>query len=485
MKQNFTFKNLFLIAASLGFGHVFGQVTTFSYTGASETYVVPAGVTSIQIETWGAQGGGSEVCGGSIDDDGGFGGYAIGNLDVTPGQVLNVYVGGKPSTTISGASPGGFNGGGVAGQYGGGGGGASDVRVGGTDLADRIIVAGGGGGGNTGCPDHGTGGAGGGLTGGDGISLAGYAIATGGSAMAGGIGAGGGTNGELGIGGTGEYHVAGGGGGYYGGGAAYAAGSGGGSSYLGGVLSGSTISGIRAGNGEIIITVLCEPLTVSVSSTTVCFGDTFTLDASGAGTITWDGGVINGEPFTTTMAGVTTYTATSDNPADCSYSVDILVYDEIEITYVTVDEIDGVDGSIDATVVGGTAPYLYDWDNDMTGDFDDTEDLTSLTGGTYILVVKDSLGCLGAQTVELGSQVSIRENDVLILSVYPNPSATFMTIAYPGNFFYELLNADGKLIFNGSATNSALVNVESLAAGTYFIRIRSNDKQELVKIVKN
>ena len=36
-----------------------GQVTqTFSYTGSNQTFIVPAGVTSITVEVWGGGGGG-------------------------------------------------------------------------------------------------------------------------------------------------------------------------------------------------------------------------------------------------------------------------------------------------------------------------------------------------------------------------------------------------------------------------------------------
>ena len=72
---------------------------------------------------------------------------------MTPGQVLNLFVGGQaPDVGNVTPAPGGFNGGGDGGQYGAVGGGATDVRVGGTALADRVAVAGGGGGGNTAAP---------------------------------------------------------------------------------------------------------------------------------------------------------------------------------------------------------------------------------------------------------------------------------------------------------------------------------------------
>src|SRR5210317_75032 len=122
---------------------IHAQVTTFAFTGAVQTYTVPAGVTAIQIECWGAQGGTGTGFDG-VEGTGGLGGYSIGELVVTPGQILEVYVGGAGDMF----GPGGFNGGGQAGtNYGAAGGGGSDVRVTPYGFGDRVIVAGGGGGG--------------------------------------------------------------------------------------------------------------------------------------------------------------------------------------------------------------------------------------------------------------------------------------------------------------------------------------------------
>ncbi|WP_346861405.1 glycine-rich protein [uncultured Draconibacterium sp.] len=235
---------------------ILDTVAIFNYVGSVQNFIVPAGVHKVKIVAYGAQGGASEVCGSIIEDDGGLGGFAQGFLDVTSGDILQVFVGGKPSNPAIGQSaiPGGFNGGGDAGRYGGAGGGASDVRIDAGTLSDRVIVAAGGGGGNTGCPNHGTGGAGGGLIGSDGIGLSSYPPGGGGTQTDGGAGANAGPAGSFGFGGsTTSYHYAGGGGGWYGGGSAYAAGAGGGSSYIEGVYDSYTISGIQSGDGMVRI----------------------------------------------------------------------------------------------------------------------------------------------------------------------------------------------------------------------------------------
>ncbi|NTW32735.1 MAG: hypothetical protein HGB12_08945, partial [Bacteroidetes bacterium] len=239
------------------------STATFNYTGSQQTWVVPGGVTSITVDVMGAQG--APVNSLNILDSyyglpvrGGRGGRTQGDISVTPGETLYLYVGGAGVYASGGV--GGYNGGGNGCSPGGhGGGGASDIRRGGTALANRVIVAAGGGGdaGNVDCRD---GGSGGGLTGIAGWGCwgndGGGATQTAGGAGGGGKSAG---NGSLGIGGVGVYDGnanrggGGGGGGYYGGGGAFSGAVGGGGSSLV-PAGGSTTSDYKTEYGQIIIT---------------------------------------------------------------------------------------------------------------------------------------------------------------------------------------------------------------------------------------
>ena len=244
--------------ATNAYGTTYGPQTAFTtsgsinfdYTGAQQVFIVPAGVLSISLTVNGATGGNAAS----------KGGLATGQLNVTPGQILYVYVGGAPVAGNYAFSAGGFNGGGTGIGANSGGGGASDVRSGGTALVNRIIVAGGGGGsGINGNTTYGIGGNGGGLLGADGNSTLGATrTGKGGSQTAGGAGAAtAGAAGSLGEGGDGNFTVGngGGGGGYYGGGSGYQGGGGGGSGYIGGVAAGALSSGVNisTSNGRILI----------------------------------------------------------------------------------------------------------------------------------------------------------------------------------------------------------------------------------------
>jgi hypothetical protein len=239
----------------------------FTFTGAPQTFIVPAGVTSLTIDALGAQGGQAEDATG-----GGLGGEALATIAVAPGELLQINVGGQPPS--GNPAPGGFNGGGAGGTAsgpgtlngGGGGGGASDVRQGGTALANRVVVAGGGGGGG-GSAGPCTGGAGGGSAGGDGSPCSnleghgGTQIAPGAPGNSGG-GAGasgtGGAGGDFSGGGGGTHSGGGGGGGLFGGGGGsgsasfFAGGGGGGGSGFTPAGTGLT-AGVRSGNGQVTI----------------------------------------------------------------------------------------------------------------------------------------------------------------------------------------------------------------------------------------
>lgn len=225
---------------------------TFDISGTGYTWAVPAGVTSITVDAYGAQGGMAES-----GYNGAWGGHVQATLAVTPGEALSITVAGQGQIGSSGiGGTGGIGGGGHGGNghvAGGGGGGASWLR-----RVGSILISVGGGGGSTSMNE---GGAGGGTTGEAGgvDALGGSGGGTGsGNGGAGGVGS---TNGGAGsdeMGGSGaDSVIAGGGGGAgysAGGGGASAGGGGGGASYIiAGAMVLANEQGVRSGDGAVTI----------------------------------------------------------------------------------------------------------------------------------------------------------------------------------------------------------------------------------------
>lgn len=246
---------------------------TYNYTGSLQTFTVPAGVTSINIDATGAQGGSINV---SCTATGGLGARMIGDVAVTPGEVITILVGQQGFTNGSDAGGGGgsfvVRAGNIPLVVAGGGGGASNnigscgsnlngidatITTSGTASGNGVVA--GGTGGNGGGASNGSGGGGGGfLT--DGVAGAGLANNNGKSYLNGGAGGTGNNNdfGGYGGGGAGWFTGGngGGGGGYSGGGTSGSqpfTGGGGGGSYNIGTNQINT-AGYQTGNGRVIIT---------------------------------------------------------------------------------------------------------------------------------------------------------------------------------------------------------------------------------------
>jgi hypothetical protein len=245
----------------------------FDYTGAIQTWTVPAGVTKIFVDAAGAQGGTLNTT------FGGKGGKVSAILTVTPGDVLNITVGGQSTTDIAVYGFGGN--GGYSTAYGTkarAGGGLSAISTAApVTQANALVIAGGGGGGCSGYTPTAFGGAGGGLEGADGVGgfgqprtsgkratqLAGGVAgiqydtnsvqATAGSAINGGKGGivVGGSSGWNGGGGGGAGYFGGGGG--AGGGAAQGGGGGGSSWTHASCQQVSNISNFNTGHGRVVI----------------------------------------------------------------------------------------------------------------------------------------------------------------------------------------------------------------------------------------
>jgi hypothetical protein len=276
----------------------FAETRTFGFTGAEQTYTVPADVSAIHVVAIGAKGGKGTSNVSAGGGPGGFGARVEAELAVAPGQVLFVEVGGAGENgSRRRVGTGGFNGGGSSFGVvpGGGGGGATDVRscsinapaCSGTDaLTSRLLVAGGGGGGGAlGRGLAGVGGEGGnagangspgqvagcdpGLTPGGGGG-AGTLSAGGAGGAAGNNGAGPGDPGVLGVGGgaptsmTNPDTGGGGGGGYFGGGAGggtsgcHAGGGGGGSSFTSTGAKGVSVTTDSSGQAGVVITTVAS-----------------------------------------------------------------------------------------------------------------------------------------------------------------------------------------------------------------------------------
>jgi subtilisin-like proprotein convertase family protein len=119
-------------------------------------------------------------------------------------------------------------------------------------------------------------------------------------------------------------------------------------------------------------------------------------------TFLWSNGATT-EDVSGLSAGIYTINITDDN--GCQFSQDITVGTlptiSISLSNSTNEMCGTSNGEIAINVSGGSGSYGYSWDNGMT-----TEDITGLTGGTYVVIVTDANGCQATKSFNILNDVS-------------------------------------------------------------------------------
>lgn len=490
------------------------QSVTFNHTGAMQTWIVPPCVTSIDVIVAGAKGGGS---------NGGSGARITGTFTVTPGQTLFIFCGGMG---ISGNNSGGFNGGGTGHSStdgntsydSWGGGGASDIRFGGTALANRVIVAGGGGGRSGGSAPV-CGGPANCTDGADGCSTFG-AGGLGGTAVSGGNGGTpwnatppGGSPGALGLGGAaGVWQTAsggGGGGGYYGGGgggndgcctgANGGGGGGGGSSLV--PPGGSCLPANNNGHGFVTINYI--PASELFINTSVvqptCFGDSdgsLDIDVSGGVldyNISWTGPsvgnpagpeiTVSGGHFLIPDLAAGNYGLTISDAGGCVENLTVTIN---QPTQVIVDLVSSpvlcngdATGSLAVQVSNGSPGYSLQWSGVSSGDPLGTEIPTSggiypilnLTAGSITVVATDVNNCSSSATAIISEPALLVASNSTVSTVCYGSSDGSATIAVNGGVNGYNLSWVGPSSGNPAgleiSNNGGNFTISNISAGSY------------------
>ncbi|MDG1913391.1 MAG: gliding motility-associated C-terminal domain-containing protein [Crocinitomix sp.] len=165
-----------------------------------------------------------------------------------------------------------------------------------------------------------------------------------------------------------------------------------------------TVTGTDAATGcentaSVDVTVNDNPVvTATTTPDEVCIGETVTFTGGGADTYVWDGGVIDGTPFTPAAAGTFTFnvTGTMDSGCENTASVDITVHD---LPFVTASVDPGEICEGESAVFTGGGADTYSWDLGVT----DGAPFTPADAGTvtYTVTGTSALGCENTATVDL------------------------------------------------------------------------------------
>ena len=236
---------------------------------------------------------------------------------------------------------------------------------------------------------------------------------------------------------------------------------------------------------DIIVTANEEPQLLTNGDQEICEGSPVALNATtSAGTISWNNGITNNDPFT--PASTTTYTVTADNNG-CTQVEDVIVTVNPLPTVTTgADETTCVNHEVlqlSGTPVGGTfsGPGVTGSEFDPGSAGEGTHTVTY----TY----QDGNGCENSDTQVFTVEgcASLNEEQAGF-NLYPNPAHTYFEVESTNAIDeVKVLSALGQVVNNLPikmlGQNKIKVTTINLNRGTYFVQIKTANDVFTQKVI--
>ena len=239
----------------------------------------------------------------------------------------------------------------------------------------------------------------------------------------------------------------------------------------------------------------CIACGIEIMNSTVtnigCFGDETGSISLEAMETTGNGGVLTytlmpGEEsnetgvFEQLEAGSYTVEINDENGCVIETTFELTQPDELVIVVDAVTNwVDGVAGTIEVTVSGGTEPYVFSWTG-LDGNFaSDAEDLDGLEAGEYVLTVTDANGCdEGTDNILIEMIDDIAGHSAeQKWAIFPNPADAVVNVMFSqpmdADAIWQVVDGQGRVVAARSGVRDAstwTLDVSGWESGVYHMQ---------------
>jgi hypothetical protein len=246
-------------------------------------------------------------------------------------------------------------------------------------------------------------------------------------------------------------------------------------------ITGTDANGCVSSNTAVSTVTVNNLPTVSVTSGAICSGKSFTMVPTGANTYTYSSGSAVVSPTATANYSVTGTSAqgcVSSNTAVSTVTVNALPM----VMAATNSTLLCVGNSATLTATGATS---YTWNTTATTAVIAVSPTTTVT---YTVNGTGANGCSNAatvtQSVSTCAGIATLSNDAAN-KLYPNPNNGLFTIELTSPSKVTVTNALGQIViaekFEVGNHNLDIINQSN---GVYFVKIIENNKQQIIKVIK-
>ncbi len=228
--------------------------------------------------------------------------------------------------------------------------------------------------------------------------------------------------------------------------------------------------------------------TSSASSTQACSGDVVTVTASAADSYLWSTGETTQSIQVSATADiyVTVTNANACNGVGQSATTNI--------TFTATPTAAGsftTAGNVVTFSNTSTGATAYSWDfGDFTNSSATAPAHAYAANGAYTVVLTAINGnCTSTTSFEISIEVGMEEAKALDFTVYPNPAAEQVLVAFENNSIgiLNITDATGRLVYTAQITEVGAVlhpvNVSDLAAGSYTVQLINTNQVGIKRLV--
>jgi hypothetical protein len=268
----------------------------------------------------------------------------------------------------------------------------------------------------------------------------------------------------------------------------------------------ATAGGLSAGIYSVSIANSCVTITktlaitqptalllnATASSSAICEGKTGTLTAVGSGgtgaiSYTWTGGA-SSNTTVVTPASTSVYTVNATDANNCAASATVvLTVNPLPPVSLTAASTTACLNGGSILLTGSPSGGTYTGTNVSGAAF------TPSASGTFTpsySFTNSTTACSGTATtaivVSLCTGISSYGNEESMVSVYPNPSNGAITVELLSAAYVSITNAIGRqvLVFQPMEAGKHALDLSNEADGIYFLKLRNNTQQSIIRLVK-
>ncbi len=239
------------------------------------------------------------------------------------------------------------------------------------------------------------------------------------------------------------------------------------------------------------------PSTPSLMSSSICLGAEATIN------------IAVGD----TLGGATQWVLYADSlnttPLDSSLTGNFTVTPTTATTYLVRGEGNGFTGQTGSTTITMSAGPManvtssgveltakpsglsYQWidcDDNSNIVGETSVNYTPTSNGSYSVIVDDN-GCVDTSACQLVNNVGIEADFESQIHLFPNPASNEVTLELGSitNATITLTNTKGQLItkLESGQNQSVHLSLENLSEGVYFVKVEGNDRQRILKLIKD